>query len=119
MTAKAEMKRLLPPQFEELEPFVGRWAGMTTSDRINARCESTMEEIQAYYDAVIDRADEALELIERYPMNDLPADVGTLFRLVLGLAQASIAVELYQQPRAPETPYPNSIRLLKGTAPFG
>lgn len=119
MTTAAQKQRRLPVQFEELEPFVDRWAGMTTAERMTARCESSMEEIQAYYDAVLQRADEALDLIEQYPLEGLPEDVGTLFRLVLGLAQASIAVELYQQPRAPETPYPNSIRLVRGTAPYG
>lgn len=119
MSIVLEKSRQLPLGFEELEPFVNAWAGMTTAKRMTTRCESPIAEIQAFYDAMIVRADEALRLVEQHPLNDLPEDVGTLFRLVLGLAQASIAIEVYGQPRAPETPYPNSIRLVRGTAPFG
>lgn len=119
MTTASAVTRLLPDSFEELEPFVAKWAGETSAERMTTRCESSMEEIKAFYDAMIARGEDALELIDRHPLQNLPPDVATLARLLLSLAQASIAVELHGQPRAPNTPYPNSICLVRGTAPFG
>ncbi len=119
MTATAEMARQLPEGFEELEPFVAYWAGESTADRMAARCEADMDDIQAFYDAMIARGEDAMRLIGEHPLHDLPADVATLTRLLLALAQASIAVELHGQPRAPDVPYPNSMRMVRSTAPFG
>ena len=113
------MTATLPAGFDELEPFVAKWAGETTAARMNTRCESDMADIQAFYNAMIVRADDAITLIDTYTLDALPADVGTLCRLVLALAQASIAVEMHRQPNAPDAPYPNSIKLMRGTAPFG
>lgn len=109
----------LPTGFAELESFVAKWAGETTAERMQTRCQSDMADIQAFYDAMILRANEAITLIDTHPIDALPADVGTLCRLVLALAQASIAVEMHGQPNAPDAPYPNSIKLMRGTAPFG
>ena len=119
MSGTIEAVRLLPAGFEELEPFLATWGAMTTAERMTHRCESPIEETRAFYDAMIARAEDAIALIEQHPLYDLPEDVGALCRLVLALAQASIAVEIYGQSRAPDTPYPNSIRLVRGAVPYG
>lgn len=114
-----EKQRVLPTGFEDLLPFVDRWAVDDTAARIKLRAEASMEDIQAFYDAMVGRADEAMSLIDTHSLHALPDDVGRLCRLVLALAQAAMAVEIHGQPRAPGTPYPNSIRLVRGTPPFG
>jgi hypothetical protein len=119
MSTAADMNRNLPRGFEDLEPFVARWAGETTAERMATRCETDMNDIQAFYEAMLARGEEAMKLIEEFPLDNLPDDVANLSKLLLALAQASIAVELHGQPRAPESPYPNSIRLVRGTRPFG
>ncbi|WP_257556812.1 hypothetical protein [Sphingobium sp. CFD-2] len=119
MTDTGTLVRRLPSGFEELEPFVDKWGALTTAERMTARCESSMEDIREFYDAMITRAEEAITLIEQHPLNELPEDIGTLARLVLALGQVSIAVEVYGQPRQPDAPYPNSIRLVRGAAPYG
>lgn len=119
MTAANQVERSLPRGFEDLEPFVTRWAGETTAERMIARCEADMDDIQAFYDAMLAHGESAMTLISEYLLDDMPNDVANLCKLLLALAQASIAVELHGQPRAPESPYPNSIRLVRGTYPFG
>jgi hypothetical protein len=119
MIAPIEAVRPLPAGFEALEPFVAQWAGDTTADRMKARCEADMAEIQTFYDAMIQHGEAAMRAIAVHPLGTLPPAFATLSKLLLALAQASIAVELYGQPRAPDTPYPNSIALVRGTAPFG
>lgn len=110
---------LLPPQFAELEPFVACWAGDTTEARRAARCSLRMDEIRAFYDAIVPRAEEALVHLESRPMNDLAAQDRRLLALVLAMAQAHIAVELHRAPIAPGTPWPNSIRIKSGLPVLG
>lgn len=109
----------LPSEFEDLRPFVDYWAGETMGERKDARATASMDQIRLFYDAMVERADAALDYIEQFPLNEMPQDAECLFRLVLALAQAHVAVELHGSPRAPNTPYPNSIRILKGLSPFG
>lgn len=117
--SQVSAQALLPKGFEALEPFLSPWCCDTSAERIQVRCESSMADIRAFYDAMLDHADEALDVIESHPIGEMPDDVARLAKLLLGLAQASVAVELHGQPRAPDAPYPNSIKLVRSTFPFG
>lgn len=110
---------MLPFGFEDLLPFVDYWAGHTMEERLDARAKATMDEIRAFYDVMTERADAALDCIEKFPLDQMPEDAARLFRLVLALGQAHVAIEIHGSPRAPNTPYPNSIRILQGLRPFG
>ncbi|WP_404477081.1 hypothetical protein [Novosphingobium sp. BL-52-GroH] len=109
----------LPDGFGELEPFLDSWGRHTTQERLAARCERSMDEIGQFYDAMTARAEEALGYIDGFPLDDLPEQARNLLALVLGLAQAHIAVEIHRQPRAPGTPWPNSIEIVRGLALLG
>jgi hypothetical protein len=113
------MANALPSGFEELEPFVAYWAGDTTQIRWDRRSAASMEDIRLFYDAMLERADEALQRLQTRPLADLETDEGCLLRLLLSLASCAIAVELHGQPRAPFSPYPHGIRVLQGSTPFG
>lgn len=109
----------LPSGFEDLEQFVAMWAKPTVNERIDARWGGSMEDIQEFYDAAIDRAPHMLEYLNALPLYDLPEDAGRLLQLLLGLAQCSIAVEIQGQPLPPKTSYPLAVRLVSGVQPFG
>lgn len=109
----------LPAGFEDLDRFVDHWAGETTQSRLEARSSVEMPVIRSFYDAMVPRAEEALVHLEQFPMNDLPAQERTLLALVLALAQAHIAVEVHGAARAPNTPWPNSIRIKNGLPVLG
>ena len=47
---------LLPPEFSDLEPWVAEWCLDGEPQRYAKRLSSTMDEIQAFYDAVFPRA---------------------------------------------------------------
>jgi len=113
------MTKHLPEGFSELEGFVDCWAGSDTSARVAAREDSSMEEIIKFYNAMLARADDAAALINRYPIHDLPEDVGTLCRLMLGLAHAASAVETLGTPRVTTAPYPTGVRITRGSEPYG
>lgn len=109
----------LPAGFQDLEPFVAYWAGETTDARLQARCAADMPEIRRFYDAMIDRAEAALTYLDPLPLDAMPDNAQRLMRLVLALSQVAVAVEIHGQPRAPNTPWPNTIRLVVGAKPFG
>lgn len=109
---------VLPAGFEALAPFVAYWARDTTDARLAARCEASMADIQAFYDTMLPLAEPAIALIDTAPLHDLPPPLATLAKLVLALAQAAVAVEMHGQPCSPGTPWPNSVRVPGGPAPF-
>ena len=109
----------LPPGFEALEPVVSYWAVATTEGRLRARAEASMDEIRAFYDAMLPLADAAMNHVDAYGLADLSPERTCLAALVLSLAQAAVAVEIHGAPRAPGTPYPNSLRVLRGAPPLG
>lgn len=78
-----------------------------------------MSEIQAFYNAAIDRAGDILHYLDQFPLGDMPGDAERLMQLLLGLAQSSIAVEIQGQPLPPKTTYPLAVRLISGVEPFG
>lgn len=109
----------LPEAFADLQPFVAKWAKPTTNERLAARCASSMEEIRTFYDAAIVRAEAALDYLDRLDLHDLSEDAACLMQLLLGLVQASIAVEIQGQPLPPKTTAPLGVSLVSGAAPFG
>lgn len=109
----------LPAQFAELEPYVDMWAKPTANERLAARGLCTMEEITEFYDAMIGRADEVLTYLDQFDLYDLPDDAATLMKLLLGLVQASMSVEIQQQQAPPNTSFPLHVSLVSGAEPFG
>lgn len=119
MSVLEQQTTALPAGFEELEPFVEKWAVDDIPARVHVRSTSTMAEIRTFYDAIVPRTVEAMALIDQHPLASLPDDVARLCKLVLSLASAATAIEIHGQPTAPGSPYPNGIKLVRGTPPFG
>ena len=94
---------LLPSQFSELEPFAEAWCLASEPERYAKRLASTMEEIQAFYDALFPRAEEAIVYLEKFRLNDLPDDALRLLQLLYSLILVSFPVEIWRQPYIPDT----------------
>jgi len=105
-------ERPLPVGFEDLEPFVTYWAVAGQNERRHQRCDTTFEEIKRFYDAMLPRADAAMKLLANFPLRDMPGPEARLMRLVLSLAQASMAVEIQRAARVPNAPWPDTVRIL-------
>ena len=67
---------LLPAEFAELEPFAD-WILPTERERYAKRLASTMDEMQAFYEAAFPLLDAANKYLERFGMDDLPDPSGT------------------------------------------
>jgi hypothetical protein len=93
---------VLPPEFADLEPFSG-WALHGERARYAKRMASTMEELQAFYDAAFPRIEAALEYLDRFTLDDLPEDAKHLLWLYCALVTVSFPVEAWRQPRVPDS----------------
>lgn len=94
---------LLPAEFADLEPFVADWCLDSEPERYAKRLGSTMEEIQEFYDAIMPRAEAAMQYLEKLPLDDLPEDAWRLLKLLYSLIVMSFAVEIWKQPYIPDT----------------
>ena len=96
MTPMAEP--LLPPAFSDLEPFAAAWCLRTERERYAKRLNSTMEQMQTLYDAVLPRVEEAIAYCDKFPFHDLPDDARRLLLLLYSFVTVSFPVEVWRQP---------------------
>jgi hypothetical protein len=92
----------LPADFAELEPFAD-WAISTERARYAKRLSSTMDELQAFYDAAFPRMEEATTYLEQFDVNALPDDAERLLWLYCALVTVSFPVEVWRQPKVPDS----------------
>jgi hypothetical protein len=93
---------LLPAEFAELEPFAD-WILPTERERYAKRLASTMDEMQAFYEAAFPLLDAANKYLERFGMDDLPDPERNLLLLMMSLVLVSFPVEVWSQPRVPDS----------------
>ena len=97
------MSTPLPREFADLAPFAAKWCLPTEHERYTTRLASTMQEMQAFYDAVVPRAEDAMSYLERLPFDALPEDALNLLHLLYSMIQVSFPVEVWRQPRVPDS----------------
>ncbi|HEY6130813.1 MAG TPA: hypothetical protein VIV27_02285 [Halioglobus sp.] len=94
------MSTVLPKQFAQLECWVPEWAIEDGHTRYVKRVNSTMDEIQAFYDAVFPHAEAAVAYLNEFDyQQQLPENATNLRNLLYSLITVSLAVELWKQPR--------------------
>lgn len=109
----------LPPGFQDLESFVAYWSLETNDDRRRARSTAEMQDIQRFYDAIVARAEDAIAHCDGFGLDAMPPETERLFKLLLAMNHAAIAVEMHGQPRALESVWPSAVRISQGPMPFG
>ena len=92
----------LPAEFSDLEPF-GDWALHGERARYDKRVASTMDELQAFYDAAFPRMEAALEYLDQFTLDDLPDAAKHLLWMYCALITVSFPVEAWRQPRVPDS----------------
>jgi hypothetical protein len=93
------MPTMLPTEFADLEQF-SQWCLATEPERFAKRLASSMAEMQAFYDAITPRAEEAISFCDKFPLDDMPEDVLNLMHLMI---MVSFPVECWKQPRVPDS----------------
>ena len=96
------MTTSLPAEFAELEPFAD-WALEHEPDRYAKRLASSMDELQAFYDAAFPHLETAMKHLDQYDLNALPDDAKHLLWLCYSLVNVSFPIEVWRQPRVPDS----------------
>ena len=94
---------LLPGEFSWLEPFAPTWCLRTERERFAQRMTSSMEEMQAFYDAFFPRAEEAIQYCDKFDLDDMPDGAQRLLQLLYSLVMVSFPVEVWRQPHVPDS----------------
>jgi hypothetical protein len=92
----------LPADFADLEPFAG-WSLETEAERYEKRLSTSMDELQAFYDNAFPRLEEAMAYLDGFDLSALPEDAKALLWLCYSLVNASFPVEVWRQPRVPDS----------------
>jgi hypothetical protein len=93
---------VLPPDFADLEPFAD-WAIPTERARYAKRIASTMDELQAFYDAAFPRLEAATDYLEQLSLDGIAEDEKRLLWLFCALVTVAFPVEAWHQPRVPDS----------------
>lgn len=92
----------LPSGFEDLEPLVAKWSKPTERKRNLARIESTIEELDDFYQKVFPRIEEVLGFLNQRDLHDFNAQEKNLMFLALSLAEVAPSIELFRSPEVPD-----------------
>ncbi len=96
------MSKSLPDAFSDLEPFVS-WSLPTERERYAKRLSSTMEDLQAFYDAAFPRLKDAADHLDQFELNALSEEAKHLLWLCYSLINVSFPVEAWRQARVPDS----------------
>jgi hypothetical protein len=88
---------LLPAEFADLEPFAETWCLATEPERWARRLASSMDDVQAFYDATFPRAEAAMDYCDQFALDAMPKNALALLQLLHSLIMVSYAVEVWQQ----------------------
>src|SRR5512137_1897398 len=92
------MNTHLPAGFSDLERFA-EWMLPTSVERNRKRLGSSMDEISALYNALLPRLKEILAYLDQFSLQEMPQDAQRLMFLAFSLAEVSIGVELFHEPK--------------------
>ena len=102
----------LPEGFEALQPYAGTWGKLDSQEeRYLLRQHSSMAELKAFYDAAAPRLEEVFGHLDKFPMDKLPEPEALLYRTMLGLTEAAMAIEVFNQPCVPFAPFPHKMAI--------
>ena len=94
---------MLPAQFAALEPFAEDWCLPSEKDRYAKRLASSMEELQAFYDAAFPVMEDSVDYLQKLTLDDISEEDQHLLWLFSSLVTVSFPVEVWRQPRVPES----------------
>lgn len=92
----------LPSDFSDLEPYAD-WALPSEEERYQKRLASTMDELQAFYDAVYPRFDDICQYLEGVEVAGIADEDAHLLWLSCAYVVVSFPVEVWSQPKVPDS----------------
>ena len=96
------MSTVLPTEFADLEPFAD-WALETEAERYAKRLASSMDELQAFYDAAFPRLEESTDYLKSVALDGISDEDQHLLWMFSALVTVSFPVEVWRQARVPDS----------------
>ena len=93
---------MLPSDFAALAPYAD-WILATEPERYAKRLASSMQEMQAFYDAAFPLLEPATAHLDKFDLADLPEPERNLLLLMFSLVMVSFPVEVWKQARVPDS----------------
>lgn len=87
----------LPADFAVLEPLVSTWALGTAKQRHMQRLNSTSEQLNDFYEAILPEMRKLLAVLDQFPLGQLPEELYALYWLSLSFAEVAPHIELYKR----------------------
>jgi hypothetical protein len=91
-----------PADFADLEPFAD-WAVPTERARYAKRMASSMDELQAFYDAAFPRLEAGADYLRSVALDGISEENTRLLWLFCALVTVSFPVEVWRQPKVPDS----------------
>ncbi|HWW53703.1 MAG TPA: hypothetical protein VNY84_08035 [Acidimicrobiales bacterium] len=92
----------LPAAFADLEPYAD-WALPSERNRYAKRLSSTMDELQAFYDAAFPRLETGVGYLRQVELAGISDEDRRLLWLFSSLVTVSFPVEVWRQARVPDS----------------
>jgi hypothetical protein len=92
----------LPADFSDLEAYAD-WALPSEGDRYAKRIASSMDELQAFYDAAFPHLEAGAEYLKGVQLDGISDEDRNLLHLFEALVTVSFPVEVWRQPRVPDS----------------
>ena len=94
--ARPVTEAMLPEPFADLAPWLD-WALESERARTAKKVASSMEELRAFYDALMPRMEEIVAHLEGFAGGAMPAPAHRLYLLTLSLVEIANLVEIYKR----------------------
>lgn len=102
----------LPPDFEALEPYAGKWAIGGETERAALRSMSTSAERAQFYGTAMPLLGSMLDYLDRFNLADLADPQRLLLQLALSLANVARAEETLRDAEADHMPSRDRLKLV-------
>lgn len=86
------------PDTSVLQPFIDKWGHETAHARLTERMTSSMEELEAFYAAILPRLKEIIDFLNQYPIDDIPEDYRPLAYTTLAVCEVEDAIKVWKTP---------------------
>lgn len=93
---------MLPADFSDLEVF-SEWILPSEHDRYGKRLESSMDELQSFYDAAFPRLASGTDYLKNVPIEGISEADRNLLWLFSSLITVSFPIEAWRQARVPDS----------------
>ena len=101
--------------FQDLTPYLSKWALPSEAERSAVRWRASPEEFRAFYDALLPRLDELLACLDEFALGSLSEEAIPWYYLALAFAEVAPHCELYND----DNKVPNSFDAKRFIAAHG